>query len=707
MRRHIANTRLARAIVSLLPRVRNRHVLVADIVLLAVVPTAALALRHNGLGDVLAHPGEFALYTAATVLIRVGALQAFGLYRRYWLYATVDDLIAIVLAVVASTGVIGLAHAGARLAGLTLTTAPGPVPWLGSLLTLFCVGATRFSVQILAHLVREAPHPDALRTLIVGAGFSGQWIARELLHSNPRAGLRPIAFLDDDTDKQHVSILTLPVVGRIEDLPDVTRQLRVEQVVIAIPGAPGKLIRRINGLCEEAGVDARTLPGISSILTGSIRVSQLRKVDIEDLLRREPIVTDTAAVRRFIDGKRVLITGGGGSIGGELCRQVLQCRPAGLVVLGHGENSVFDIHNELLRMCDDLKSPPDSEPGAHKPHVSAQIGDIRSPERLRGVMERFRPDIVFHAAAHKHVPLMEWNPTEAVSNNVLGTRNLLAAAEEFGVEHFVMISTDKAVNPTNVMGASKRAAELLVMEAARRTGRAYVAVRFGNVLGSRGSVVPTFKRQIDGGGPVTVSDPEMRRFFMTIPEAVQLVLQASVLGQGGEIFMLDMGEPVKIVDLARDIIELSGLEVGRDIEIVFTGTRPGEKLFEELFLPGETYEETHHEKIRIARSAGSAVPPGITQIVREMENLVTSDDAEAAVRWLQCLVPEYRPHDSGAVRAVAPAASPGPVTAATPGSGKRNRPSAPATRPSRARAGSGTRPASGGGRESGRASHSS
>jgi FlaA1/EpsC-like NDP-sugar epimerase len=335
----------------------------------------------------------------------------------------------------------------------------------------------------------------------------------------------------------------------------------------------------------------------------------------------------------------VLVTGGGGSIGSELCRQILQCRPAELTILGHGENSVFDIQNELLRMARRVGS------GAAPPVVRAIVADIRFADRLGRVFERLRPEVVFHAAAHKHVPLMEWNPTEALANNFLGTRNVLTASHAVGVERFVMISTDKAVNPTSVMGASKRAAELLVLDAARQTGLPYVAVRFGNVLGSRGSVVPIFKRQIAEGGPVTVSHPDMKRFFMTIPEAVQLVLQAAVLGQGGEVFMLDMGEPVKIVDLARDLIELSGLELGRDIDIEFTGIRPGEKLYEELFLPDERYEPTPHEKILNVRSATQVVAEEIRALIHDAQRAVNEDDDALAIRVLCRLAPEFTPDE--------------------------------------------------------------
>ena len=338
-----------------------------------------------------------------------------------------------------------------------------------------------------------------------------------------------------------------------------------------------------------------------------------------------------------VRGKRVLVTGGGGSIGSELCRQILRCQPFGLYLIGHGENSIFEIQNELLREAEKQAR------GGTPVEVRAYIADVRFGERILRLFRQIRPDVVFHAAAHKHVPLMEENPSEAITNNVLGTRNVLNAALACNVGRFVMISTDKAVNPTSVMGASKRTAELLVHDAATRSNRPYVAVRFGNVLGSRGSVVLTFKRQIAAGGPVTVTHPDVKRYFMTIPEAVQLVLQASVLGNGGEVFLLDMGEPVRIVDLAEDLIRLSGLEVGRDIEIEYTGMRPGEKLFEELFTSGEDYERTEHQKIFIAANASTFVPESLDASITALAQAAEDNDRDAIIRNLQNLIPEYTP----------------------------------------------------------------
>ncbi len=626
-----------------LPNLRNRHFLLLDTVGLLLIPGVALMLRLDSARAAVPYLGALALYTLSSLAIALGVFWAFGLYHRYWRYATVDELVQVVIAVGSATGVQAVLYLASSSLPIWPDDFPRSLPIIGGLLTLVMVGGSRFSVRLAEQTLRTKPRADARNVLVVGAGFAGQMLIKELQISS-QLGLQPVGFLDDDVYKQGVRIANLPVFGQCDRLIEVVREMEVAEVIIAMPSASGKKIRELLELCEDAGVPAKTLPGFSAILDGKVRVSQLRNVDIEDLLRREAIDTDIARVRELLRGKRVLITGGGGSIGSELCRQVIQCGPSDMALFGHGENSIFEINAELSSSLNGRHSSNGhgSDYTGHT-NLHAIIADVRSPERVRSVVRSFRPDIIFHAAAHKHVPLMELNPTEAVTNNVLGMRNLLDAAMESGVEHFVMISTDKAVNPTSVMGASKRAAELLLLRAARLTGHNYVAVRFGNVLGSRGSVVPIFKRQIAAGGPVTVSHPEMRRYFMTIPEAVQLVLQASVLGQSGSVLMLDMGDPVKIVDLAKDLIELSGLEVGRDIDIVFSGVRPGEKLYEELFVPGEEYQPTQHDKILLARNASSFVPDHLEEALRALERAVDRDDAHAVRGILRGLIPEYGP----------------------------------------------------------------
>ncbi|MDX1616891.1 MAG: nucleoside-diphosphate sugar epimerase/dehydratase, partial [Candidatus Promineifilaceae bacterium] len=475
----------------------------------------------------------------------------------------------------------------------------------------------------------------------MGAGDAGAIMLREL-QANPRLGLEVAGFLDDDRAKHGMRIHGVPVLGDRHDIPHIAARYQLRQLIIAIPTASGKAVRQIKAICQLAELETKIIPGIFELLDGTVSVSQLRDVEIEDLLRRAPVETDITPVRELIQGRRVLVTGAGGSIGGELCRQILHCRPAELQLLGHGENSIFTIYQELRRLESNSILRP-------------VIADVRSGRRVQAIMAAARPDLIFHAAAHKHVPLMESNPCEAVTNNVLGTQHLLQAARAADVKHFVMISTDKAVNPTSVMGASKRVAELRVHAAAQESGRAYVTVRFGNVLGSRGSVVNTFKRQIAAGGPVTVTDPQMTRYFMTIPEAVQLVLQAAALGTGGEVFVLDMGEPVKIVDLAKDLISLSGLRLGRDIDVAFVGMRPGEKLFEELFVTGEECQRTAHEKIFIASNWDNQQPADLDdQLAALYDAAQGSDDRSVRDKLLE-LLPEYEPPSA---RPIGPAGAP-------------------------------------------------
>lgn len=630
---------------SILPKLRNRHFLLIDIMLLSLAPVVGLAIRLEGFDRVSDYLPALALYTLSTLVVRLPIFYGFGLYSRYWRYATVDELWSIFLAVLTSTAAVFALHLGGVHFGMWDASLPRSLPILSGLLVLIFVGGTRFSARLAYRLLRKAPLQDAKRVLIIGAGEAGQRVAKELL-SSPQWKLWPIGFIDDDLHKQGLRIHNLPVLGTREQFVEIVDSHRVEQVIIAIPSAPGKTIREFVRLCDQACVPAKTVPSLPEILGGNVRISQLRNVEIEDLLRREPVQTDIAAVRQLVAGKRVLVTGAGGSIGSELSRQLFQCHPAALGLLGHGENPIFDILNELTeRQQPQQGATVNGLTPFHSPVLHAYIADIRSRDRIQNILQEFHPDIIFHAAAHKHVPLMEMNPGEAISNNIFGAKNLLDIALACGVERFVMISTDKAVNPTSIMGASKRVAELLVLRAARQSGKPYVAVRFGNVLGSRGSVVPTFERQIAAGGPVTVSHPEMRRYFITIPEAVQLVLQASVHGQGGEVFMLDMGEPIKIVDLAHDLIELSGLEVGRDIDIVYTGIRPGEKLFEELCLQDEQYQPTHHPKIRIALHAHGNLPPTFDDWLMRMARAVAGDDRTEIIRCLRELVPEFTPDE--------------------------------------------------------------
>jgi FlaA1/EpsC-like NDP-sugar epimerase len=636
---------------------RNRQFFVVDAIGLLFIPTLALILRTDLVSGVDDYSSGLVRYTILNLLLCLAVFYAFGLYGRYWRYASIDELVQIALAVMAATALVSSIFFGFFAFELPIFDLPRSIPLISGLLMLLWVGGSRFSVR-LGERGRRALHPSipTRRVLVMGAGDAGAMIVREM-QRNPQLGMTAVGFVDDDGRKQGVRIYGVPVLGGREDIPRLAQRLKAKLVVIAMPTASGKTIRAIVAACEEAEVQTKIIPGIYELLDGRVHVNQLRDVAIEDLLRREPVKTDVAAVKELITGKRVLVTGGGGSIGSELCRQIMRFRPAEIVLLGHGENSIFAIHNELLIIASsqaDVIPGPIHVNGNGLPHsaemppaaptaIHPVIADIRFPQRIQAIFKQYRPDIVFHAAAHKHVHLMEMNPSEAVTNNILGTRNLLEAAGAVGVPHFVMISTDKAVNPVGMMGASKRAAELLVRRAAYQSGRPYVAVRFGNVLGSRGSVIHSFKQQIANGGPVMVTHPEMRRYFMTIPEAVQLVLQAAALGKGGEVFLLDMGEPVKIVDLARDMIELSGLEVGQDIDIAFSQPRPGEKLYEELFLTDEEYERTRHEKIFIASSAGRFAPHDLEAALSALEEAANCRNEVAISELLQTLIPEYRP----------------------------------------------------------------
>jgi FlaA1/EpsC-like NDP-sugar epimerase len=562
------------------------------------------------------------------VPVQVGVLLAFGLYRRLWRYASVWELRLIFAA-----GILGAAAAwivGIFIlphAGFESVRVPLSVLAMYSVCSIGIIAAPRLALRV---LVRTAGPRRALdgqkRVLIAGAGAAGEMVVKEI-NANPQLGLLPVGFVDDDRSKLGLKLGNLSVLGTLEQILEISDRERAEELIIAMPRAAGTVVRRIVRKAYDAGLRTRTVPGLFEILDGRVSVGTLRDVQIEDLLRRDPVQTDFAAVRRLAAGRTVLVTGAGGSIGSELCRQLVALGPKNLVLLGHGENPIFDILHELL--SDETKAT-----------LTPIIADVRDRNRIRRIFEEYKPYAVFHAAAHKHVPLMEENVSEAITNNVYGTLNVVDAAVACGTQHFVFISTDKAVRPTNVMGATKRVAEQVVRNAAYTHNRHFVSVRFGNVLGSRGSVVPTFLRQIQDGGPVTVTHPEMRRYFMTIPEAVQLVLQAGAQGRGGELFMLDMGEPIRIVDLARDMIRLSGLEEGRDIEIEFSGIRPGEKLYEEMFFHHEIAEATEHPKVLRARNEGGEVVDGVA--ISQLIDAAIRDAREDHLRSvLRALVPDF------------------------------------------------------------------
>jgi FlaA1/EpsC-like NDP-sugar epimerase len=609
-------------------RFRNRYLLASDTVLLTVLPFLVYALRFESFTWEPMHVRAAYAFTLIMVPLDIAILIAFGLYRRLWRYASVWEV-----ELIFGAGVVAAAAAwvvGALIlpfSGLTPVRVPISVLAMYSVFSIAVVAAPRLLLRVTGrrYPLRRASD-NGRRILIAGAGAAGEMVVKEI-RANPQLGLVPVGFVDDDASKLGLRLANLPVLGTMKQVREVAERERVEELVIAMPRASGAIVRKIVRAAYEAGLRTRTVPGLFEILDGRVSVAALREVQIEDLLRRDPIQTDLEAVRRLAQGQVVLVTGAGGSIGSELCRQLVALNPKELVLLGHGENPIFEILNELVADYPNAKITP-------------VIADIRELPRLQRTFSILRPYAVFHAAAHKHVPLMEENVSEAITNNVLGTRNVVDAAVASGSQHLVFISTDKAVRPTNVMGATKRVAEYIVQNAALAHNRHFVSVRFGNVLGSRGSVVPMFLRQIQDGGPVRVTHPDMRRFFMTIPEAVQLVLQAGAQGRGGELFMLDMGEPVRIVDLAHDMIRLSGLEEGTDIEIEFTGIRPGEKLYEEMFWNDEIAEPTEHPKILRARNGRDHAND--SEAVNRLIEHAVGDSATDALRLeLKALVPDF------------------------------------------------------------------
>jgi FlaA1/EpsC-like NDP-sugar epimerase len=564
------------------------------------------------------------------VLVQFGALLLAGVYSFIWRYVGMGEVKAFLYSALWS----GLALAIARLA-LPSRWGSWRVPFsiilFGTVLAFGGVLGLRVVRRYLyEHFQRRQRLAPAAReklvpTLLVGAGRAGVLAAREIVGRGDM-NLDVKGFLDDDAEKTGAVIHGIRVLGTTEDLPRLVKSLGIAQVVITIAQISRQEILRLIGICRKTQVAVRIIPGLYEVLQGRVQVTRIRNVQIEDLLGREPIYLDEAQLGRFLDGKRVMVTGAGGSIGSELVRQVARFRPARIMLVERAEFALFEIHSELRRTRPDIEVLP-------------LVADLCDEARMRPIFADHAPQIVLHAAAHKHVPMMEENPGEAIKNNILATRLLGEIAGEHAVETFVMISTDKAVRPTSIMGATKRVAELAVQELARRYPTRYLAVRFGNVVGSAGSVVPIFRDQIRRGGPVTVTHPEMRRYFMTIPEAAQLVLQAGSLGEGGEIFILDMGKPVRILDLAEEMITLTGLRPYVDMDIVFTGLRPGEKLFEELELAGEDIAKTRHPKIFIGRIA--AYPPQeIEHALRYLEELAREGDGTAIRRFFNSLLPE-------------------------------------------------------------------
>lgn len=588
--------------------------------LVTVSSYLAFWLRFDG----PAPPGQDDLWwrlLPLLIVIRGAAFAPLRLYEGLWRYTSIWDLRNIIIGVLTSTAAFFLiVHVV-----LDIPQYPRSIFIIDSVVLICLMGGVRLTRRI----VREISHVRRDKgVLIFGAGDAGELIVRDM-KNNPFYDSEPIGFVDDDRSKVGQRIHGVPVLGTRDNLVEIIAKLRPAEVLVAMPRAEPDVLRRVVRLLEPFKIPITTLPNLRDLLDGKVAVGQIRKLAVEDLLIRAPVGLNPQPVRRLIEGRRVLVTGAGGSIGSELCRQICACQPRHLVLFERNENGLYAITNELLDRVDSSATA-----------LRSVIGDVGDKERVTSTFREHRPEIVFHAAAHKHVPLMEGNPCEAVKNNVGGTRILADAAEKYGVTRFVFISSDKAVNPTSVMGATKRTAELMLLSRAERSNTTFTVVRFGNVLGSSGSVVPRFLEQIRAGGPVTVTHPEIRRYFMLIPEAVQLVLHAASEGEA-EIYVLDMGEQLKVLDLARDLIRLSGFVPGDEVQIVFTGLRPGEKLFEEIIGRDEIARPSQTERILRVQAKHSTSPDQVIRQILDLERLARAEDASGVIRQLTTIVPEY------------------------------------------------------------------
>lgn len=604
--------------------IRLMALIICDALLVAASVYLAYLLRFDfSIGPRFS---ESLIYVISmNVVLIVTGFYCFKIYKRIWQYASVGDIIAILKGAMVGTIAFFTIHQYLYHYMNATWIVPRSVYLMTTMISFLLVGGSRFIWRLVRNnYIRLQPHHR--RALIVGAGEAGIMVVRELKQSK-QSELYPVAFIDDDLQKQKLEILGIPVVGTRDRISEAVKQYQIRDIIVAIPSARRMDIATIINLCKNTGCHIKVIPRVNDLINGQITINMIRNVSVEDLLGREPVKVDLEEIASYLNDQVVMVTGAGGSIGSEISRQVAEINPRHLIVLDHSENSIYDIEMELMSRYPELS-------------LSAIIADIKDLNRIKQVFNQFKPNVVFHAAAHKHVPLMENNPLEAVKNNVFGTKNLANCAHEYGAKKFVLISTDKAVNPTSVMGATKRIAEMLIQDLDYRSKTKFSAVRFGNVLGSRGSVVPLFKKQIESGGPVTVTHPDMVRYFMTIPEAVQLVIQAGAIAKGGETFILDMGKPVKISDLAHDLIRLSGLEPEKDIKVVYTGIRPGEKLFEELLSKEEGAAATKHDRIYV----GEPLEVSSDRLQNLLKSLEHVPDNDKVGIYLKQLVPTFVPY---------------------------------------------------------------
>ena len=604
-------------ILQILANVRDKvKLIILDAIILALMPILAGIIRFEGdvatVETVLFQP-----VLLAYVLISLGIFYAYGMYHRIWHYARLRDMNAII-------GAVTLSIAATFMVSMVLNVkVPLSIYLITWMLDLGAIGLSRLAFKVNLDMITESKY-GRKKVLVVGAGDGGAMLVREI-EQNDEATVSVVGFIDDDAQKIGSRLSGFPIFGSVDEIGRVTRENDVDEIIIAMPSADGATIRRIVDICHMTGCEVKIMPGLYEMMDKPAGMKKVRDIRIEDLLRRDPIQLDFDKITNYIAGKTVLITGAGGSIGSELARQISRVGAREILLLGRGENSIYEIHQELK-----VKFPTQK--------YRTIIANITDRERMREIFEKYHPQVVFHAAAHKHVPLMEIQPDEAVRNNIFGTKNVAELADQYHSEIFVMISTDKAVNPTSVMGATKRACELVLQEINQHSQTKFVTVRFGNVLGSRGSVVPLFEKQIAAGGPVTVTDPEMTRYFMTIPEAVQLVLQSGSPAEGGEVFLFDMGKPVKIKDMASDLIRLHGLRPGKDIKIIYTGLRPGEKLYEELLTSEEGTTSTKHKKIFKAKIQ----PLDEADLKKCIDILSRTRDKTEILKTMKHMIPTYQ-----------------------------------------------------------------